>query len=142
MIECALFDLFKIFPNHTVYIHNLGGFDSIYILESLCNISTPKCIFKDNKLISINATLDIGDLKVKNKIKLKFKDSLTLLPISLDRLIKELSIPTPKLHFPYKLPNRNNLNYVGAFPDYIYYNTNKLTLYSYKDLKSKYEGVN
>lgn len=142
MIESALFDLFKNFPNHTVYIHNLGGFDSIYILESLCNISTPKCLFKDNKLISINATLDIGDLKVKNKIKLKFKDSLTLLPISLDRLIKELSIPTPKLHFPYKFPNRNNLNYVGAFPDYIYFNTNKLTLSSYNDLKSKYEGVN
>lgn len=45
------------------------------------------------------------------KIKLTFHDSLTLLPLSLDNLIKALDIPAPKLHFPYTFVNENNLKY-------------------------------
>ena len=56
MMDQALFDIYNLFPNHTVYIHNLGGFDSVYMIQSIYRISDKvKPLYKDNKLISINA---------------------------------------------------------------------------------------
>jgi len=53
MLNKALIDIFNLFPNHTVYVHNLGGFDSLYFIKPLFKIGNVKTLFKDNKLISI-----------------------------------------------------------------------------------------
>jgi hypothetical protein len=132
MLNKALIDIFNLFPNHTVYVHNLGGFDSLYFIKPLFQIGKVKTLFKDNKLISIS-------LKNKKK-KINFKDSLALLPLSLDSLIKSLSIDTPKLHFPYLFVNKNKLNYCGPIPERKFFSG--LSLNDYNELASKYVSNN
>ena len=141
MMDKVLIELFNEFPNHTIYAHNLGGFDSLYLIQSLCRISNVKPLFKDNKLISIVAKYTKKDKSGRTKnIKLKFHDSLALFPFSLDRLIKSLGIDTPKLAFPYYFPNKDNLNYIGNFPVYEYFDSNKLNKSEYEKLCSQYKN--
>ena len=65
-MNTAFIDLFTKYPNHTIYTHNLGGFDSFYMIKGLYKIASIKTLFKDNNLISIEATRTI---KIKNKKK-------------------------------------------------------------------------
>src|SRR5271154_5669752 len=134
MMDDAILHLFKYFPNHTVYIHNLGTFDSLYIIRSIYKSSNAKPFFKENKLITIKS----NKLIENKKINLTFHDSLMLLPLSLKKLIETLSIPTQKLSFPYLFPNKNNLNYIGALPDFKYF-TN-LSLNEYTKLETLYKN--
>ena len=134
MMDDAIFHLFKCFPNHTIYVHNLGSFDSLYIIRSIYKMSMVKPLFKDNKLISIKANKIIDN----KKINITFLDSLLLLPLSLEKLIKTLSIATQKLSFPYLFPNKNNLNYIGSLPDYKYFNN--LSLNEYTKLENIYKN--
>lgn len=139
MMDSCLMDLFEIFPNHTVYCHNLGGFDSLYMVQSLYRISDVKPLFKDNKLISMIATLNVKNGNDNKKTKLIFHDSLMLLPLSLDRLIKTFSISTPKLVYPYAFVTSDNLKYIGKLPDYKYFDNSKLTLSDYNLLLLEYK---
>jgi hypothetical protein len=134
MMDDAILHLFKYFPNHTIYVHNLGSFDSLYIIRSIYKLSLVKPLFKDNKLISIKAT----KLFDNKKINIIFHDSLLLFPLSLEKLIKTLSIPTQKLWFPYLFPNKNNLNYIGALPDFKYFNN--ISLNEYTKLENIYKN--
>jgi len=59
---------------------------------------------------------------VKKKLSFYFKCSLVLLPLSLVKLIKSLNIDIPKLPYPYKFINKDNLNYEGNIPSYYFYN--------------------
>ena len=129
MMEKALLDIFNIFPNHTVYVHNLGGFDSVYMLKTLCKIGHVTPLFKNNNLISIFCVANIlMEQKKKDKVIMKnkkitinFRDSFKILPLSLKKLIKAFGVQTNKLYYPYLFPNKDNLDYDGVVPDYKYF---------------------
>lgn len=134
MLKNFLSDIEEMSNKHTIYIHNLSSFDSLFLLKSLYNKFITKPLFKDNKIIYINIKKIIDK---SNKINIHFKDSLLLLPIALDKLISAFNIETKKLPFPYKFVNKDNLNYIGDIPDYVYY-SEKLTYKEYSELTSKY----
>jgi hypothetical protein len=57
----------------------------------------------------------------KKEYKLKFNDSLLLLPLSLDKLTDALSIEIKNLPFPYMFIKKDNLDYIGDIPEYNYF---------------------
>lgn len=70
---------------YTFYAHNLGRFDSVFILRSLILNKDMKLspIWKDNGIISIT-------IKYKN-VKIKLLDSLQLIKGSLDNILFEVN---------------------------------------------------
>ena len=95
-IVCKKFDNFK------VYIHNMSGFDGIFLLKILAEIGFVKPIIHNDKIISIIFWL--------NDYVITFRDSNQLLIGSLRKLANSFGIETQKGIFPYKFVNENNLN--------------------------------
>lgn len=68
-----------------MYIHNLSGFDGMFILKTLAAIEDKfNIIIKDDKIISVTVQ--------RNKVNLIFQDSLLLLPASLSKLGKGFGV--------------------------------------------------
>lgn len=139
MLYHCIYDLLKIYNNYTVYVHNFSHFDYYFILKMLKDQQTIKYnpFYKDNKLYSLTLTLIIN-----NKLyKIIIKDSYLLLSNSLRDLGFNYKVDVVKGYFPYSFITKNNLNYIGEMPDYIYYykNVNKPISYDlYLELKTKY----
>ena len=100
---------------YTFYAHNLGRFDSVFIIKSLIineNISlTP--IWKDNTMISL--TISYNDFKIT------LLDSLLLISGSLENILKSFDCKIKKGYFPYSFVNQNNLFYIGDKPNKNHY---------------------
>jgi len=120
----ALFDRFinqllSFFSNDsnilTVYAHNFGAFDGIFLFKHLLRYGKAKPLVRDGKLISINLNLHIKGYKNKTII---FKDSYLLLPQSLRKLCESFNVKTLKTYFPFNL---NNVFYTGVFPKFEYW---------------------
>jgi hypothetical protein len=109
MIKQFLIDLSEKFNKYTCYTHNLSSFDGLYLIKLIYQQFKSNVLLKDNKLFSIkisnknnknnknNEHSPNQTTKQKNKIKLQFHDSLLLLTLSLNKLIKSFSIKTKKL---------------------------------------------
>jgi len=119
MISQCLQDMIKPkYHNYTVYAHNLGNFDISFILKILINkYKVTNLLPRNNSLISFNVTCNIKN----KKIKIKFADSICLLPASLAELGNSFNVETVKGVFPYNFVKENNLNYIGALPDIKYF---------------------
>jgi hypothetical protein len=116
-------DMFK-HKNYVWYAHNLGGFDGIFIIQTLFKYyNTPKIHIRDGKPLSIKVSKTTLNIKTNKKESstIIFRDSYKLLPMSINNLIKGFQITVPKLVFPYKFLSINNLNYEGALPDKSFY---------------------
>jgi hypothetical protein len=104
-----------------VYAHNLSGFDGILLLNHLLDYEDPNTTAKpmlfNNKLISIGFEIkDPNDKSIKPKTRtIVFKDSLLMLPMSLQKLCNSFNVTTPKTNFPFKL---TDINYKGEFPSF------------------------
>lgn len=132
----------------TIYIHNSSSFDLIFLLKYLVNYSNIKIdlILKDGKFINIQVSystvkatenkkvmvkeIEPHDSLIKNgnsfKYNIKFRDSLLMLPSSLDKLGKAFKVQQLKSIFPYNFVTEDNLNYIGEVPEYKYFNTTKI----------------
>lgn len=101
---------------YTFYIHNLGRFDSIFIIKSLVlnndMIITP--IWKENAIISLTLSF--------NNVKIVLLDSLQLISGSLDNILKSYNCNVQKGCFPHKFVNKDNLYYIGDIPSKDFYN--------------------
>lgn len=89
LIISMITDLFTNPLNHrkNVYVHNLSGFDSMFILNTLANYPELfKLIKKDDKIITIQASKNIVINDKDEKVSLTFFDSLSILPSSLKDL--------------------------------------------------------
>jgi hypothetical protein len=135
MIVTFFNDIEKVCNKYTIFIHNLSNFDGVYILKCLVKKYKPKVLFKDGKVISINISIPKKSKK-DNSFYFTLKDSLKLLPLSLDKLTNDFDIDTKKLPFPYKFVRWNNLNYVGSLPNYEYF----FDFYNDENIK-KYEKL-
>jgi hypothetical protein len=92
--------------HYVVYMHNLGGFDGIFIIKALTSLSTIKsddlkCIFRNGSIYEIKYR------------KICFRDSLKLLLSPLKSLAKSFGIKIPTETFDYNLLfDINNLTHI------------------------------
>lgn len=117
------------YNGHTFYCHNLGGYDIVFILNTLYdynNISKSwdaypyiiESTLRDDKILKITITK-----KVNNKIrKLVLVDSYAMLNTSLKALCVSFETNVVKGIFPYKFALLANLFYKGDKPDIKFYN--------------------
>lgn len=92
---------------YTFYVHNLGRFDSVFILKSLVLNDSFEVIpiWKDSTIISLS--IKYGDIRIS------LLDSLQLIPESLGDILKSFNCEVKKGYFPYSFVNKNNLYYIG-----------------------------
>jgi hypothetical protein len=101
---------------YTLYAHNLGRFDSVFLLKSLSRVGYKiNCKWKDNDILSIK----ISD--IERKLSIKILDSLKLIPTSLEKLLISFGCEINKGMFPHKFVNKDRLNYIGKKPDISFY---------------------
>jgi hypothetical protein len=114
MIKSAIKDLMiKNYDNYKVYIHNLSGFDAIFLLKILADLGEIKPIIHNEKIISIGFKF--------NGYNIIFKDSQQMLIVSLRNLAKSFGVDVQKSIFPYDFVNKDNLDYNGTIPDFKYF---------------------
>lgn len=115
---------------YTLYAHNLGRFDSVFLLKSLSSAGYKiNCKWKDNDILSIKIT------DIERKLTIKILDSLKLIPTSLEKLLISFGCDINKGMFPHSFVNRDRLNYNGNKPDISFYleeskiNDSKIKIY-------------
>jgi len=125
-------DLFALNLKDTdIYFHNLSGFDVNFLLKPLLNIEGVKSeiMLREDKFIQIKITY--------GKSSFNIKDSLLLLPGSLNNLSKSFKIDTPKEIFPRKLFEKETFeaDFISDIvPDYNkYFNLSEVSLENYNN---------
>ena len=120
------------YDSYKVYLHNFSHFDGVFLLDILNQLSEniePQIndgIFKNIKFYYNN-----------RKYKLYFRDSLIMLPASLEKLANQFNVESKGI-FPHEFVS-NNLNYEGAVPDFKYFN--KINSNQYREYCAKYTYV-
>ena len=66
-------------------MHNLGGFDGLYIYKGLLNILPPNNV---STLLDTHNKFILISVKVSDRLTITFKDSLRIFPVSLNELCK------------------------------------------------------
>ena len=102
---------------YTFYAHNLGRFDSVFLIKTCILLENIEIIpkWKDNKILSLTIK------NIENKCKFKILDSIQLINGSLDSLCKSFKISIQKGIFPHNFVNKDRLFYIGKTPDHIYF---------------------
>jgi hypothetical protein len=105
IIECINEMLVNKYNNYTFYVHNLHGYDSVFILNALIEYNSKnndyyniKLIFRDSRIIKLSVSIKVG----KSTKKITFVDSYLMLPASLDKLAKDFECKYTKGDFPYE----------------------------------------
>jgi hypothetical protein len=118
---------------YTLYAHNLGRFDSIFLIKELATLNyIIKPIWKDNRILKIK----IIDCKSNQSIILL--DSINLVNCSLNKFLISFDCKINKGMFPHSFVNPNNLNYIGDKPDKKYFDLTELSQKYYDDLPEKW----
>jgi hypothetical protein len=131
MIKTVIKDIMiRKYDNYKIYIHNLGGFDGIFLLKILVNLGIVKPLIHNGKILSIIFKM--------NGYIVTFKDSQQLINFSLRKLAKAFDVDTQKGIFPYSFVNENNLNYIGQVPDINYFKD--ITVDEYNEYKAKFNN--
>lgn len=98
-------DLLSLSKGYTVYVHNLGGFDGVFLLKPLVELLGPFRVIMDK-------SKDFISLSLPNKIV--FKDSYRIFPASLASLSSLFDVPIPKGFLDHNKIQLNNLIEVRA----------------------------
>jgi len=132
-------DLFSLNLKDTdIYFHNLSGFDVNFLLKPLLNMNEVKSeiMLREDKFIQIKISY--------GKCSFNIKDSLLLLPGSLNNLSKSFKIETPKEIFPRKLFESETIpaDFISDIvPDYYkYFNSSEVYLDDYNNYCKQFEG--
>jgi hypothetical protein len=123
------------YNKHKVYLHNFSYFDSIFLLDTLINLSDKvKPTMRDGRIIDFQ-------FKYKKNYTLNFRDSLLLLPESLSKLAKAFNVINKGL-FPYTFVDsiKIGLDYNGKFPRFKFFNLKKEQLLDYINYKNSFKN--
>lgn len=101
-----------------VFIHNLSYFDGVFLLKYLSLVGNVKPLLRNGKIYNIRLEL-LGNKK--QKYVLYLRDSLLLLPLSLEKLGRSFNIKNIKTIFPIHSVNELPLDYIGLLPSKIYF---------------------
>ena len=133
MIQDCIKSLLKPkYSGYIIYVHNLSNFDGIFLFKQLSaykddDINTKFIpLLKEDKMITLKMNFSHISNKRKLKYNIIFRDSLLMLPNSLDKLAKSFTTHS-KMLFPYKFTDFKynpdfNLNYIGSTPDVLFFN--------------------
>lgn len=124
------------FKGYTIYAHNLSSFDVVFLFKYITNLEKQgykvKILKKDEKIISI---------KISNRSKnvsITLKDSLLLLPQSLDELAKQFKLSSGKTTEPVYVGEGHD-EYKSTDLSHYTKAVNKITVFSYwKELIESY----
>ena len=131
MLDCLKSILKRKYKGYSVYAHNLGKFDIIFLFKYLLKLGTIHPVIHNGKIIFLK--INYGE---NGKYKIIFKDSLLLLLTSLKSLCKSFKLEDSKSIFPHLFVNNNNLEYKGDVPNFnTFINISKQ---EYQDYKSNY----
>lgn len=146
----------KCYSNYSVYIHNLSGFDGIFLIKhfmKLINLDYDvKYLIRDDKMLNIKITKEIQTKFDESKLeylpdsdkvdkdslfdvkflKFNFYDSYLLLPVSLNKLAKSF-LNSSKLDFDTSTNDTADLNDINF--------RNKLLEYNKQDCKVLYDII-
>lgn len=132
--EMILFCLMSIvkskYNGYIVYLHNLSKFDSVFLMRHLAKIADNMDrdpLIKDGRVIEFRVKL--------GKVRVRFRDSLLMLPVSLKLLGSTFNVEE-KGQFPIFFSSKETLNYVGELPDIRYFKD--INLEEYNALKLNY----
>nr|YP_010697778.1 hypothetical protein P1R16_mgp18 [Porodaedalea niemelaei]WCF76674.1 hypothetical protein [Porodaedalea niemelaei] len=138
LVKATLRELFSK-KNHgkTVYIHNSSSFNLIFLLKYIIKYPSTKVkpVVKDGKFINI-------EINFNKNYKLNLRDSILLLPGSLDKLSKQFNGISLKGIFPYSFVTPNNLNYIGSVPSYNYFDQSKVSEEDYNNYCKDFKDNN
>jgi hypothetical protein len=121
------------YDNHKIYLHNFSKFDSTFLLSVITDLSdSVHPVIRDGKILNLR-------INFANKYNIYFRDSLLLLPATLNKLAKEFKV-TNKGIFPYSFVNNENisLNYKGEVPNIKFFDN--ISESDYNDYKSNYSS--
>lgn len=145
VLECFDLLLTNKYNGYINYVHNLGGFDAIFILKILKEANKRKgyeyyklvTTFRDNKLLKLeikvtkqsnrpvlNKKQDNNDnlsSKQSSFNKITLIDSYNLLSSSLEKLSHSFGVEVTKGHFPHNFVKKDTLNYIGNTPSIEYW---------------------
>jgi len=97
---------------YTFYAHNLGRFDSVFLIKTYILLEHIEIIpkWKDNKILSLTIK------NIENNCKFKILDSIQLINSSLENICKSFKISIQKGIFPHNFINKDKLFYIGKTP--------------------------
>ena len=92
---------------YTFFAHNLGRFDSIFLIKGAAKIDnyTVKAVWKEDKVLSVT----IKNNEIKQRIKIL--DSMQFVNASLRDILVSFNCTINKGFFPYSFVNKDNLYY-------------------------------
>lgn len=111
------------------YAHNIGSFDGVLILNTLCDIHYE---IKPTWAGDVLTEIIVRDKNKKRTIHIK--DTIKLLPGKLDDIGKSFNIVQSKGNFPHDFATIENLNYIGKDPN----NKGRNDLWNFKEEAIKY----
>ena len=129
IIHKCLTEMLK--PKHNknlFYVHNLGKFDSVFLIKALIHFNKTSEGVNNPYLYEVETrNSDILKLIIKRKnnnrmTSIVLKDSAAILPSTLRDLCKNFQVNTEKGFFPYNFCTKDTLFYVGKTPSINYYN--------------------
>jgi len=114
------------YKDHTVYCHNFGNYDSLYIIKAVLEYNSIhgeyykiSSFLRKNTILKL--TVSIKDVKGITR-SITIRDSYPILNDSLSSLCLKFKLPVLKGDFPYKFAIKKNLFYIGNKPADYYYN--------------------
>jgi hypothetical protein len=143
ILKCIDNMLTSKYNGYSFYVHNFGGFDAPFIINTLltANANLGYEYYKldynlrDNKLLKLEIKVEIDSYTQKSGFyKIVIFDSYKLLSGSLHDLSRSFGLDTIKGYFPHKFVNVDTLNYKGNTPSIEYWN--KINEDEYKELFS------
>lgn len=105
---------------HVVYVHNLSGFDAVFLVKVLGELQDATSQVKVNIVKRDSAIINIT-ITFVNRYVVSIRDSLLMLPSSLKKLAKSFKVEDKGV-FPYAFANTVDLDYKGSIPDLKYFN--------------------
>ena len=128
IVKNLIFDLANNleFNGYTFYAHNLGRFDSVFLIKACSHMEDIEIIpkWKENKILSISIKNNT------NKCKFKILDSIQMLNGSLDSLCKSFKIVNQKGIFPHNFINKDRLFYIGKTPHIKHFKKMPISVYN------------
>jgi DNA polymerase elongation subunit (family B) len=119
------------YKSYKVYIHNLSGFDGIYLMNTIASYGDDaKVIMRDDNLITISIRKQVGSNKRTGQPiynSFTFRDSLLLLPFSLDKLGKSFGVGK-KIEFDFNTFNQSNISDPKVRDELLSYNLSDCVL--------------
>jgi hypothetical protein len=129
ILKCLDNMLTSKYNGYSFYVHNFGGFDAPFIINTLLTANANLGFeyykldynLRDNKLLKLEIKVEIDSLSKKPGFyKIVLFDSYKLLSGSLYDLSRSFGLDTVKGYFPHKFVKVDTLNYRGNTPSIKY----------------------